>query len=134
MTRLLIALCLGLLVAALVAWRLGGTLGGGVLSGYLLGGGIGGLGLLWQRHVLATRPEQAMTAVVTSFLAKLAMLGIGAVAFRYIEAAAARADWRSFLIAFAAAVALVVPVGAADVVQVLRLRGTPKESSAEPIG
>lgn len=122
MIRLSLALTFGLLVAAFVAWRLGGALGAGVVAGYLLGGGIGGLGVLWQRHVLQTRPERAMHAVALSFGAKLFVLGLGALAFRYLDGPAQRIDWRSFLVAFAAAVALVVPVGAADAARALTMR------------
>lgn len=128
MIRLSLALSFGLVAAVLVAWRLGGALGGGVLAGFLLGGGIGGLGVLWQRHVLATRPERAMHSVALAFGAKLLALGMGALAFRYLDAAALRADWRSFLVAFAAVVALVVPLGAADAARVLALR--PRRTAA----
>ena len=134
MTRLLLALTIGLLIAAAVAWQLGGTLGGGVIAGYLLGGGIGGLGVLWQKHVLETQPKNAMSAVAVSFGAKLLVLAMGGLAFRYIDAAAERADWRSFLITFAAAVALITPVGATDAVKALILRSGPKESPVEPAG
>jgi len=131
MTRLVLALFLGLAAALLVSAKLGGALGGGVLAGYLLGSGLGGLGILWQRHVLLTRPEKAMQAVVLSFGAKLAALGLGAVAFRFVEAAAARADWRAFLISFAAAIALVVPLGALDAARALSARSAPPKSPAE---
>lgn len=132
MIRLSLALSFGLLVAALVAWRLGGALGAGVLAGFLLGGGIGGLGVLWERHVLTTRPERAMHAVALSFLVKLLALGMGALAFRYLDGPAARVDWRSFLVAFAAAVALVVPVGAADAARALAMRPRSR-SGASPL-
>lgn len=120
MTRLLLALLLGLAGAAFLAWRTGGALGGGVLAGYLLGGGIAGLCVLWQRHVLSTRPERMLQAVVVSFGAKLVALLLGALSFRYLEPVAARADWRSFLVAFAAAVLVVVAFGVPEVARALR--------------
>ena len=114
MTRLLIASLIGALGATLLAWRLGGTLGAGVLAGFLSGAGMSGLGVLYQRHVLLTRPERIMQAVAVSFLAKLALLVGGGLSLRFVAEAAARADWRSFLVSFAAAVAVLLPLGALD--------------------
>ncbi len=128
MTRLLTATLLGATTAGVVAWRLGGLEGAGVLLGFLLGAGISGLGVLYQRHVLLTRPEFALGALAVSFLAKLLAMLIGALAFRYVEAAAERADWKSFLIAFAATGAVLLPLGAMDVVRERRVRTTnPKQ-------
>ena len=124
MIRLSIASLAALAVAAVVAWRLGGTLGSGVLAGFLLGAGFSGLGMLYQRHVLLTRPERAFIALGISFLAKLLVLLIGGLAFRYVEAAAARADWRSFLVSFVTAVAILLPLGSLDLLASLRRRGT----------
>lgn len=114
MLRLSLATLLGLCLAAAVAWRLGGTLGGGVMAGFSLGAGLSGIGALYQRHVLRTKPEAALMATGVSFLAKLGALLFGALAFRYIEAAAARADWKAFLVSFAAAVVIVLPLGVLD--------------------
>ncbi|MEW6074374.1 MAG: hypothetical protein AB1726_17500 [Planctomycetota bacterium] len=123
MIRLSIATLAGAVLAAVVAWRLGGALGGGVVAGYLLGAGLSGLGALYQRHMLLWHPAKAMAAVSVSFLAKLAGLLLGALSFRYIDAAGARADWRSFLVAFAAAVLVVLPFGALESVRLARRRG-----------
>jgi hypothetical protein len=114
MIRVTLATAAGALAAFVVAWRLGGALGGGVLAGFLLGAGLSGLGCLYQRHMLRVRPGGLMQAMAVSFLVKLVALVIGSLAFRFVEAAAARADWRSFLIAFAAAVMIVLPLGAMD--------------------
>ena len=57
MTRLNITSILALGVGVFVAWRLGGTLGAGVLAGTLLGTGLSGLGALYMKHMLLTRPE-----------------------------------------------------------------------------
>ena len=122
MIRLTIATIVGALAAAVLAWRMGGSLGGGVLIGFLLGAGMTGLGVLYQRHMLLYRPSGAMQALVVSFLAKLAVLLMGALAFRYIEAAGQRADWRSFLVAFAAAVAIILPLGTMDASRIARRR------------
>jgi len=123
MIRLSIASLAGFAAAVVAAWRLGGTLGVGVLAGFLLGAGFSGLTVLFERHVLLTNPSRALQAFVVCFLAKLAVLLSGALAFRFLEAAAARVDWRSFLVAFAAAVAVVLPIGLLDVLSILRRRG-----------
>jgi len=117
MLRLSLATLLGLAAAALVAWRLGGTAGTGVLAGFTLGAGMSGLGALYQRHQLRVRPDRVLAATAVSFLAKLVALLVGALAFRYVDAAAARADWRAFLVAFAAAVVVVLPLGVLDAVR-----------------
>jgi uncharacterized membrane protein len=132
MIRLTLASLTVFAVAAILAWRLGGALGGGVLAGYLLGAGFSGLGVLYQRHTLLTRPEATFQAFTVAFLAKLVVLVLGALTFRFVEVAAARADWRSFLIAFAVAVAVIVPLGSFDLLQALRRRSPelPAESEA----
>lgn len=131
MIRLSLASTVALVAAAVVAWRLGGAEGAGVLAGFLLGAGFSGLTVLYQRHTLLTAPERALKVFAVCFLAKLAVVLMGALAFRYVEAAAARADWRTFLIAFAAAVAVVLPFGLLDVLQVLRRRAAHRELPAE---
>jgi len=110
MNRLILAVLAALALALVLAARLGGALGGGVLAGFAAGAGLSGLGFLHQRHVLATRPERALHAAVVGFLAKLAVLLLGALAFRFVEPAGARVDWRSFVVAYAAAVAFVLPL------------------------
>jgi len=122
MTRLSLALLAALAAALACSARLGGALGNGVLAGYLAGAGLSGLSFLYQRHTLATRPERALSASVIGFLVKLATLLLGALAFRFIEPAGARVDWRGFVIAFAAAVALVLPLGTWIAVQERRQR------------
>jgi hypothetical protein len=122
MTLHLIAVLVALAEALACAAELGGALGGGVVLGYLLGAAMSGLAFLYQRHVLATRPERALAALVAGFLAKLVALLLGALAFRYVEPAAVRADWRSFVIAYGAAVALVVPLATWAAVQEQRRR------------
>jgi hypothetical protein len=109
MTRLIVAMLAALVVALVCASRLGGALGGGVLAGFSLGAGLSGLTFLYLRHVIMTRPERALNAAVLGFLFKLGALLAGGLAFRYIAAAGERADWRSFLVAYAAVVALVLP-------------------------
>lgn len=111
MNRLILAVLAAFAVALSVASELGGPAGAGVVLGYCLGAGLAGLSALYTRHVLRTRPARALQAAVFGFLVKLATLVAGALAFRFLEPVAARADYRTFLIAFAGAVALVLPLG-----------------------
>lgn len=122
MNRLLLVALAAFVAALVFASELGGALGAGVLAGYLLGAGLAGLSFLYTRHVLATQPARALQATVVGFLVKLAALLLGALSFRFIEAAGERADWRSFVVAYAAAVALVLPFGAWAAVQERRQR------------
>jgi len=108
--RLILAVLAALVAAFVVASRLGGAQGGGVLAGVTVGAGLSCLSFLYLRHVLLTRPERALHATVLGFLVKLAALLLGALAFRFVDAAGAHADWKSFVIAFAAAVVVVLPL------------------------
>lgn len=130
MIRLTIGTAIGALLAVAIAWNLGGALGGGVIAGFCLGAGIAGLGVMYQRHVLLTAPHRSFQALGISFIAKLAALLMGALAFRYIEAAGARADWRAFLVAFAVAVLIVLPLGTLDAASVVRRRAKAGKDSA----
>lgn len=117
MIRLLVAACLALVLAALIAARLGGTLGTGVLSGYLAGAGLSGLSVLYQGHVLARRPARALGASVLGFLVVLFAMLAGTLTLRFVEEVGARSDWRSFAVAFAAAGALLLPLGTWEAVR-----------------
>lgn len=119
-----------LALAAVVSWRLGGTEGIGVAVGTLMGAGISMLGHQWQQHALGTRPERAMSAMVVGFLFKLAIVTIGALAFRFIEPAAAVCDWRSFLLSFAAGVLAVMVLGTLESAFEAKRRIELKESQA----
>ncbi len=106
----LAALAVGTVLA--LAARLGGAVGGGVALGGLTGAGLSALCYLHQRHVLATHPERALHAAVLGFLVKGAVLLLGALALRFVPSVGARVDWRGFVIAYAAAVALLLPLSA----------------------
>ena len=95
MTRTTLGTLAVLLVGIFVAIRLDGTVGMGVIAGVLCGTSVAALGAAWQRLVFRTRPKQAMNAVVVTFLFKLAFVTIGAVSFRYVEAAAASMNYGS---------------------------------------
>jgi len=122
MIRLTLTSLLACVVAGVVAWRLGGTQGNGVLMGFGAGAGLAGVGVLYQRHVLLTRPEGALLVFVLLFLAKLLVLVAGGLALRYLDSVAQRADWKSFLLAYAAAVALIVPLGSIEALHHLKER------------
>ncbi len=128
MMRSSLIAALGLCAASLVAWRLGGRLGAGTLAGFLLGAGASGLGLLYLGHTLHHRPERALQALLVAFLAKLALLVSGALAFRHVAAAAERVDWRAFVVAFAAAAALLLPLGAWEALGGFRRRVRPLDA------
>ncbi len=101
----------GTALSAVVAWQIGGPQGAGVLAGFLCGVTVSGLCLARQRHLLRHRPAQVLRGVAEGFALKLGFVLLGALTFRYVDAAAARVDWRSFLVAFAAAVVVVAAVG-----------------------
>lgn len=125
MIRTTLVSLVGAAVAVLVAVRLGGVQGGGVLAGFFGGAGITGLGLLYQRHALLHRPKQAFTAMGVAFLAKLLLLMLGVLAFRFVEAAAVRVDWQTFLLAYAGSVAVLLPFGVWDLSRTPRTQDSP---------
>jgi cytochrome bd-type quinol oxidase subunit 2 len=110
----------GLVTAGVAAWSLGGRLGSGVLLGYLLGASAALVGALWQVHWARRSPQRAMRAQMEALLFKLPCLLVFALFFRYVAPAAEAADWRVFLVGFAAAVCLVLPLAAWDTHDVLR--------------
>lgn len=116
-----------LALAAPIAGSLGGRLAWGVVAGVMCGCAVAGLSAAWQRHLLLTRPERLMAAMAGSFLFKLAFVLLGALAFRYLPGASDRADWRSFLAAFAVSVLVVMLLATAETAR--RLRGA--ESGGE---
>ena len=120
MNRLTLATLISLPCATLVAWWLGGRLGTGVLLGFVMGAFMAGVGIAWQAHVARTKPEQAFNAFAVSFLAKIAVVLFGALAFRFVEPAARWVDYKSFLIAFAAAATVLLVASVPDTARVLR--------------
>lgn len=120
MTRTTLGTLVGLAIASLVAWQLGGSLGLGVMVGFVFGATITGLTLLYQRRVMLSHPGRLMQAMLHSFLFKLAVLLLGALSLRFIQPAAERADWRSFLVAFAGAALIVLILGTLDNLRTLK--------------
>lgn len=112
--RTTVGLMLGLGVAVAVAWGLGGALGMGVLMGYMLGGALVALCGQWQAHWLRVRPKRVLQAQVEGFLLKLLVLLLAGLFFRFGPQIDGQIDWRGFMVAYGAAVALLLPLTARD--------------------
>ncbi len=132
MTRTTIATLAVILIGAVLAFQLGGREGMGVVAGVLCGTSVSMLGAGWSRHNFRTRPQRAFQAVVEVFLFKLAFLLLGALSFRYIEAAAARVDHRFFLVTFAVTALVIQTVAVLDSVRLLK--NPPAGSGSTPGG
>ncbi len=124
MTHLYLGLLVGNALAAGVALNLGGSSGAGALLGFVLGSLLGLLGAALQRRALARRPAAAMNLFVALFLAKLALLAAGGLCLRFSATLAARFDWTSYLVGFAAAVVWVTVLGSAREMWALRQERT----------
>jgi hypothetical protein len=122
-----LAILAGLPLAGVAAWQLGGAQGAGLMLGCAAAIGIGVWALLWQEHLLRTRPKFALNAMLIGFLAKLAALLAGSIALRFLEPAARVADWSTFLIGFAVASLWVMTLGS---LRILRALSTNKEPRA----
>jgi hypothetical protein len=109
-------------VAGALAWWTGGPLGLGIALGFLVGAGVAATGVAYQRHVLRRHPEQAMTASLVAFGAKLMVVGMSAFAMHFLPQIAERMDWTGFLLSFVAASLAILLIGTADAVSVLKLR------------
>lgn len=94
----------GLPLAALVAWRLGGSVGAGALLGVLAATFASLLGALWNARAARRGGQRALDGFVLTFLAKLGLLAAGALCLRYVPAVGERFDWSAYLLGFAAAV------------------------------
>jgi hypothetical protein len=136
MARTTIACLAVLCIAGVVSAQLGGRESGGVIAGVLCGSSVSMLGASWVRHNFAHRPKRAFNAVIETFLFKMAFVMLGALSFRYIEAAAARADWKVFLLAFVATAFIIQTVSVIESVRLLRPRSdqseTPSPTHGEP--
>ncbi|MCZ6597095.1 MAG: hypothetical protein O7B99_05615 [Planctomycetota bacterium] len=122
MTRLTIGTLLSVALAALLAWRVGGDVGVGILGGFLLGASLSGFGIAWQLRLLRTSPRHVFRATVVTFLLKLGFLMGAALVLRFFEPLARHADWRAFLVAFAAGVLIVMPLGSLEALRLLKER------------
>jgi len=122
MNRTLITTLLSLSAAAFIAWSMGGVLGAGVLIGGLGGASAASLGVLLQVNIAKTAPKRLFGAMTAAFMIKMFAALAGALAFRYVEAAAARADWQTFLISFALSAVIVMMAGIFDLMRLGVLR------------
>ena len=122
MNRTLITTLLSLSAAAFIAWSMGGVLGAGVLIGGLGGASAASVGVLLQVNIAKTAPKRLFGAMTAAFMIKMFAALAGALAFRYVEAAAARADWQTFLISFALSAVIVMMAGIFDLMRLGVLR------------
>ncbi len=122
MTLTATASLVGLAVAALVAWRLGGPAGTGVLAGFLGASAITGWGILRQRRVLSSAPERALRVMVESFLVKLALVLVATLALLFIPSVRAVLDAAGFLLAFAGGALVILVAGTIDNARILKAR------------
>lgn len=120
MSRTNIAILIGLPLAALLAWQLGGAVGMGVIGGYLLATSLFGLGHAWQRGVVRVHPERSMNTLVILMMAKLLVLLFSWVILRFVDGASAHVDPKGFLLAYVTAVLLVSLVGSFEAMTILK--------------
>jgi len=117
MTSKSLGALIALAASLFVAWQLGGAAGSGVVVGYTAAA-LATLGLLaWQQRLLLAAPRRLMQAVAASLLLKLCLLLSGALLLRFVDGLAAVADWRAYLIAFAATSVLVLVPGTIEILR-----------------
>ncbi len=122
MTLTATASLIGLAAAALLAWRLGGSVGAGVLAGFLGSCAVTGWGILRQRRVLSSAPERALRVMVESFLVKLVLVLVATLGLLFIPSVRAVLDAAAFLLAFAGGVLVVLVSGTIDNAKILKTR------------
>ena len=74
--------------------------------------------------------DRSLRSVAEMFLFKLAFLLLAALSLRYVEAAAERADWKAFLVAFVAVAALVHTTAVVDNVRLLKAGAAERRAPA----
>ena len=107
-------LAAGLLIAAAIAWRIGGADGLGTILGYSFGAFFALIAVAWQAHWLRVQPARAVRAQLEGFTFKLAAVAVFTCVFRFVEQLSQLASWQAFLLAFAAAALIVLPLAAWD--------------------
>jgi hypothetical protein len=115
-----VCLTLLLVAAGAVAWNLEGSEAAGVVVGALLAAGLTGLGLAYQRQALRRTPHLAVGILGLFMVVKIFALFAVAATLRFVPALAERADWESFVLAFAPVAVLALIVGAAETMAGLR--------------
>ncbi len=114
-----LGLAVGVLVSAVVGWGLGGAQGWGAFAGFTFGATLSGLSVAWQAHCMRYRPERVMRAQMEGFAIKLGALGVFALTLSMVEPVANALNWRAFLLAYAAAVVIVLPLSTLDLSRLL---------------
>ncbi len=122
MSRTNIAILIGLLVAAFVAWQFGGSVGVAILGGYLLGASVFGLGHRWQKNVVRDHPERSMHTLVVLALGKLGLLLASWLVLKYVDGASDHVHPKGFLLAYVTAVLLVSFIGSYEAMLVIKNR------------
>lgn len=97
-------LAAGLPVGALVSWQLGGSVGAGAMLGVLAATGVSAFGVAWGARALAKGGRNVLDGFVLTFLAKLAVLSLGALCLRFVDVVGERFDWSAYLLGFAVTV------------------------------
>lgn len=123
MTLTTLSTLAGLAAALSLAAWLGGAEGTGVLTGFLAGAAVTGACLLRQRKVLREMPSRALRSMVEGFLVKLAATVVVVLCFVIFPAVREAADLRTFFLAFAGSMLLVLFTGTFENAQILRGRG-----------
>lgn len=125
-TRTSLGLAAGLAAALAIALQVEGGAGSpqgtGLLLGYCLGGLLAALGVAWQAHWLARNPARAGQAQIEAVAVKFGAALLFALLFRFVEELAQLADWQAFLLAFAAAVLLTLPLSTWDLSKLIAAR------------
>lgn len=118
---------LGLGLAVLVAARFEGAMATGVVGGYLCGASVALLGAAWIRHCVRIDSRRALRAMVEAFFMKFGGLLVAAFTLRYVAAAGEAADWRGFVVAYAAAAVVTLLLSTRESARTLR---SPRGESA----
>ncbi len=120
-------LAAGLPVGGFVAWTVGGSSGAGALLGVLAATFVSALGLVWSERSRRLGANRPLDGFVLTFLAKLGLLGAGALCLRFVPAVGEIFDWSAYLLGFAAAVLWAMLASSLPLLRSLR----PARSSAQ---
>jgi hypothetical protein len=112
---------LGTSAAAAAAWFAAGPVGAGILAGFLAGAATAGAAALLQHRLARLAPRWIFHALLASLLFKAGMLVCAGLLLHYVPALARAFDLRAFLLAFAAAVLLLLAPATLDTLRELKL-------------
>lgn len=120
MTRFYLGLFAGSALCVLVVCNLELRSACGAGLGFAVGTIATVAGLRCQQRALRERSVDVQASLVVAFLAKLALLVVGALVLRFVEPAARVLDYTSFLVAFPIAVLFASTLGALDTLRLLK--------------